>query len=140
MAVIGRILHLGDLLEARANKALKPFELRYTDFDVLATLRRSGKPYELTPTQLRKAVLMTSGAMTACLDRLEAANYIARRPNPNDRRGTYVRLTPNGTKLVDKAAAKRFAEAKRALTVLTPEEAELVAPILAKLTVHVSGG
>lgn len=137
MAVIGRILHLGGLLEARANQALKPYNLRYTDFDVLATLRRIGSPYELTPTRLRMAVLISSGAMTACLDRLEASGYIARRPNPEDRRGTIVRITPKGRALIDKAVVSRFAEAEEALSALTPKEANTVARLLGKLTFQV---
>lgn len=137
MAVIGRILHLGGLLEARANQALKPFNLRYTDFDVLATLRRIGPPFELTPTRLRRAVLISSGAMTACLDRLEASEYIARRPNPDDRRGTIVRITAKGRELIDKAVVGRFAEAEEALSALTAKEAKLVADLLGKLTFRV---
>jgi DNA-binding MarR family transcriptional regulator len=52
----------------------------------LATLQRSGAPYRLSPTALRKSVLLTSGAMTACLNRLEQCGLISRNPDDGDRR------------------------------------------------------
>jgi MarR family len=84
MAVVGRLLSIGRQLEARANAVLKPLGLHYTDLDVLATLRRGGRPYRRTPTELRNFVLITSGAMTACLDRLERNALIARLDDPHD--------------------------------------------------------
>lgn len=139
MGIVGRIMHLGALLEIDANKVLKPFDLRYTDFDVLATLRRGGKPYQLTPTQLRRAVLITSGAMTACLDRLEKAGYIKRRPDPDDRRGTMVRMTRKGKTLVDKAMVPRFEVAAEAVAALSAAEAKRLSALLKKLTIAHAG-
>lgn len=134
MAIVGRVLSLGRRLEARANTALKSLGLHYTDLDVLATLRRSGKPYRLTPTELRASVLITSGAMTACLDRLEANGLIARRDNPDDRRSTSAGLTPAGTKLIDKAIVTRFNEAADAVASLTARERTTLAGLLKKLS------
>lgn len=71
---------LGGLLHARAGERLRAHGISYTELDVLATLRRSGAPYRLSPTVLRKAVLLTSGAMTACLNRLEQRGLIRRSP------------------------------------------------------------
>ena len=122
MAVVGRVIHLSSLLEVDANKVLAPHGLRYTDFDVLATLRRAGKPYELKPMQLRRAVLITSGAMTACLDRLERKGLVRRLPDPDDRRGTLVRLTREGRTKIDVVAPARFAEATNAISMLKKAE------------------
>lgn len=133
MAVIGRLLSLGRQLEARANAALKPLGLHYTDLDVMATLRRSGKPYRLTPTQLRDSVLITSGAMTACLDRLEGNGLIARVASASDRRSSAAELTPAGRKLIDKAIVIRFDEATQALQVLSENERTRLALLLKKL-------
>lgn len=133
MAIVGRVLNLGHRLEARANTALKSLGLHYTDLDVLATLRRSGKPYRLTPTQLRESVLITSGAMTACLDRLEANGLIVRRDNPDDRRSRAAGLTPAGTKLIDKAIVTRFGEAADAVASLSARERGSLAGLLQKL-------
>ena len=133
MAVVGRILSLGRRLEARANGALKALGLHYTDLDVLATLRRSGKPYRLTPTELRESVLITSGAMTACLDRLEGNGLIARRSNPHDRRSTSAGLTPAGVRLIDRAIVARFEEANDAVAGLTARSRAALATLLQKM-------
>lgn len=134
MAVVGRLLSLGRQLEARANAALKPLGLHYTDLDVMATLRRSGKPYRLTPTQLRDAVLITSGAMTACLDRLEGNGLIARIASPSDRRSSAAELTAAGRKLIDKAIVVRFDEAAQAVVGLSENERARLAHLLKKLS------
>lgn len=134
MAVVGRIIHLAGVLELQANTALKPFKLRYTDFDVLATLRRSGAPYKLTPTVLRRSILISSGAMTACLDRLEKAGYLSRERDPADRRGIMVRLSARGRALIDKAAGSRFAVADEAVSGLTKAERSRLAGLLRKLS------
>src|SRR5262249_12351561 len=61
------------------------YGLKETDFGIMSPLRRSGDPYELTPTELARHRMITSGGMTAALDRLEAKGMITRVPNPNDR-------------------------------------------------------
>ncbi|HEX5756516.1 MAG TPA: MarR family transcriptional regulator [Arenimonas sp.] len=133
MQVVGRVLSLGRQLEARAGAALKPLGLHYTDLDVLATLRRRGRPFRLTPTELRDSVLLTSGAMTACLDRLERGGLITRVANPADRRSTAAELTTAGRKLIDKAIVVRFAEASDAVAALSPSERTQLARLLKKL-------
>lgn len=133
MAVVGRLLSLGRQLEARANGALHPVGLHYTDLDVLATLRRGGRPYRRKPTELRNAVLITSGAMTACLDRLERNGLIERIADPHDRRSSAAALTPDGRKLIDKAIAVRFAEAADAVAGLSATERVRLAGLLKKL-------
>lgn len=135
MAVVGRVLHLGRVLEARASEVLKPFGLHYTDLDVLATLRRGGRPYRRTPTQLRASVLITSGAMTACLDRLEKSGLIERHADPADRRSSAAALTPRGIKLIDAAIQVRFKEAAEAMSVLTAAERKQLGALLKTLIV-----
>jgi DNA-binding MarR family transcriptional regulator len=133
MAVVGRILHLGRLLEARANQRLKETGVNYTDLDVLATLRRSGSPYRLTPTVLRQSALVTSGAMTACLDRLESLGLVAREPEGSDRRSIAVTLTRKGVALTDRLMVLRFDEARDAVSGLTAAERNTLAKLLRKL-------
>lgn len=133
LAVVGRILMLGKQLENRANAALRGTGLQYTDLDLLATLRRSGKPYRLTPTELRNSVLITSGAMTACLDRLERNGLISRQDNPDDRRSKSAALTPAGRKLIDRAMTVRLAEAADAVKHLSATERATLARLLRKL-------
>jgi len=122
MGVVGRIITLGNLLQKRAGEALKPFGMHYTDLDVLATLRRSGTPYCLTPTELLNSVLLTSGAMTTLLNRLEKAGHITREPDPDDGRVKAVKLTKEGIELIDRAIEVRFAEARSTLAGLNSTE------------------
>lgn len=133
MSVVGRILHLGNVFEAAENAALRELKISYSDLDVLATLRRSGVPFQLTPTQLRRSVLLTSGAMTACLNRLEKAGLVRRVLDDSDRRSLAAALTARGVSLIDKAIAARFARAGEAVANLRRSERVLLAALLQKL-------
>lgn len=133
MAVVGRLILLGNLLEKRASSALKPFGMHYTDLDVMATLRRSGAPYRLTPTKLLNSVLLTSGAMTTLLNRLEKAGYITREPDPKDGRVKAVKLTSQGITLIDEAIQIRFQEAKESIASLSGPESKQFEKLLKKL-------
>ncbi len=133
MAVVGRVLHLGRLFEADLNRSLRALGIPYSDLDVLATLRRSGAPYRLTPTQLRRSVLLTSGAMTACLNRLEARGLIARSFDAHDRRSLAAELSAEGVRLIDRAIGERFAHAERSLDGLDAAERAQLARLLRKL-------
>lgn len=135
MGVLGRIVVLGELLKKSAGEALAPHGIGYTDLDVLATLRRSGAPFELRPMTLLRTVLIQSGSLTACLDRLERAELVERVPIPEDRRGRAIRLTSTGQELVDRAIEDRFAEAGKFASVLKPSEQNDLARLLRKLLV-----
>jgi len=140
MAVIGRLLHLGGVLHARAGERLQAHGLSYSELDVLATLRRSGPPYRLSPTALRQSVLLTSGAMTACLNRLEQRGMIRREPDESDRRMLMAMLTSEGQALIDKAIASHFAQASQAVSGLDPDEREALAGLLRKLGLQLAKG
>lgn len=109
------------------------FGLQRGEFDVLATLRRSGVPYALTPTQLYEATMVSSGGMTNRLDRLQKAGMIERRPNPADRRGTLVALTDRGLELMDRAVPMHLQNEHRVLSGLTVDEQRQLNALLAKL-------
>lgn len=130
MAIVGRVLMLSSVLEHRVTRVLKPHALHYSDFDVLATLARAGKPYELTPTELMNAVVLSSGAMTALLDRLKARGLITRGQSKADGRVRTAMLTNNGKKLVDKAVKARFAEALDAVACLSDPQQRRLADLL----------
>ena len=134
MAVLGRLNEAASLI---ARDRLAPlfarFGLQPGEFDVLATLRRSGAPYALTPTALYEATRVTSGAMTYRLDRLEKAGLIARGPHPNDRRGIVVQLTEKGLTLIDEAVTAHVANEHEVLSGLTHAEQETLARLLEKL-------
>ncbi len=126
---------LGKLLERRVTRALVPLDLSLWAFDVLATLRRQGAPYRLTPTELSRATMLTSGAMTNRLDRLEAKALVRREADPSDRRGVHVVLTERGVKLVDQAIEVRFAEAQSAAAKLSAGDRPALESLLRHLLV-----
>lgn len=134
MAVLGRLNEASSLI---ARERLAPlfarFGLQSGEFDVLATLRRSGQPYALTPTELYEATMVTSGAMTNRLDRLEKAGLILRGPHPSDRRGIVVQLTGKGLALIDEAVAAHVANEHEILAGLSGPERETLAHLLGKL-------
>ncbi|HEX5470773.1 MAG TPA: MarR family transcriptional regulator [Lacipirellulaceae bacterium] len=130
LAIVGRILRLAGILERRANSALKPFGLPIWAFDVLGTLRRQGAPFAMTPTALMQSTMLSSGAMTNRIDRLEEQGLVAREPDPDDRRSLRVTLTAAGCKTVERAAAVRLAEAREALRGLNGSERKQLADLL----------
>ena len=134
--VVGRVLVLAEHLKRRVGDALAPLGLGLWGFDVLATLRRQGEPFRLTPTELSQATMLTSGAMTNRLDRLENDGLVRRDRNPDDRRGVHVLLTDKGRELVDRAIEIRFDEATAAAAVLDDQEQKKVAALLAKLLIN----
>ena len=123
MEVLGR---LGEITLIIMRDRLTPFfaehGLQSGEFDVLATLRRSGAPYELTPTRLYESAMLSSGGMTARIDRLEREGLVERRNHPTDRRGTLVALTPKGVSLIDGILAKHVENERLALAGLTMAE------------------
>ena len=139
LGIVGRLIQLGAQLRVSASDALAPHGLGYTDFDILATLRRTGSPFRLTPTELRDSVLLTSGAMTTAIGRLVAKGLVERDSDEADRRVKFVRLTGEGANLVDRAVSDRFAEADRAIATLEPGERDVLENLLRKLTASVAG-
>jgi DNA-binding MarR family transcriptional regulator len=101
--ITGRILRLARSLEVMRAAHLQSFDLTPGDFDVLATIRRRQDKGGLNPGQVLESVLITSGGLTKRIDRLEKAGLIERHPDPGDRRGTLLRLTPAGRKRIDQA-------------------------------------
>lgn len=129
LELVGRVLVLAEHLQRSASVALAEHGLTLGEFDILGTLRRRGEG-GMTPTQLLRWVVLTSGGMTARLDKLEKAGLISRRADPGDRRMVKIELTAKGRKVIDAATATRFAEAKAALPDLTPEELETLTGLL----------
>lgn len=132
LAVVGRVIVLAKRLERSVDVALAGHDLTLGQFDILATLRRHGPSGGLTPTQLLASVALSSGGMTARLTKLEERKLIARKADPSDRRGVVVELTAKGRKLIEAAAATRFAEAEASLPPLTASEIAQLAGLLRK--------
>jgi DNA-binding MarR family transcriptional regulator len=135
MGLVGRIQRAAAALRPRLDRTHETSGLQGDSFDVLASLRRSGPPYQLTPTQLYREMMLSSGAMTHRIDRLEKAGLVARRDDPDDRRGTLVRLTAKGKTLIDAATNKHVANEENILAALTSAEQRTLNETLRKLLV-----
>jgi len=130
MAVIGRLNRLSLRITDELVTVYAEFGLGEGDFDVLATLRRSGPPYALTPRGLADTTMVTSGAITKRVDRLEERGLVTRRISEYDARGRVVALTPAGLELIDRAFAAHLANEHRLLAGLSELQRKRLADLL----------
>ena len=135
MALVGRIKRADHLLSKGMKPIFAEYGLEFAEFDVLATLRRVGAPHELTAGGLLKSAMVTSGAITNRLDKLERKGLIERRPDPADRRAIRVRLTDEGMELVDRAVVDHVANEERMLGALSAEDCRALDGALRRLLV-----
>ncbi|WP_424932464.1 MarR family winged helix-turn-helix transcriptional regulator [Amaricoccus macauensis] len=122
MGLIGRLSRVHNHLAAEHAGLFARHGLNTSSFDVLATLRRAGKPYALSPSTLIAWTMVSSGTMTNRIDRLEAAGLVERRANPEDGRGSVIALTETGLALVDEVATEHVANQHRMVEGLSPDE------------------
>lgn len=135
MGIIGRTTRLAQHLKRAIGETFSKFGLNPGEFDVLATLRRSGRPYRLTPTELYNSMMVSSGTMTHRVDGLEQAGLVERIPDPSDRRGVLIQLTDRGFELIEKTVEAHVENEHRILSVLEESEAEALTKLLRKLLV-----
>jgi DNA-binding MarR family transcriptional regulator len=128
--VLGRIARLSRVLERENKKFLTEHGLEPFEFDVLTTLRRSGEPYELTPSALFMATLVTSGAVTNRIDRMEVKGLVERVRDLDDRRSIHIRLTPHGREVLDGIFSLHIANMERILQPLDRQACEQTASAL----------
>ncbi len=133
MAVIGRIGRLQRAIGPQLDRVFARHELESWEFDVLATLRRHGPPFQLTPGRLLESTMVTSGAMTNRLDRLEQRGFLTRAKSPNDGRQVLVTLTEAGRRLVDDAVVDHAANELEMLAVLDEREQARLIELLRRL-------
>jgi DNA-binding MarR family transcriptional regulator len=139
LGVSSRLVLLSKVLAREDKRFLATLDLAPWACDVLLALRRQGPPFELTPTQLRKMTLLTSGATTARLDGLEASGLVRRMPDPGDRRSFRIALTDRGLGLSDQAIEARLEMADGLIADLSREEREMAADLLRKLLLNGGG-
>jgi DNA-binding MarR family transcriptional regulator len=135
MGVVGRISRLAQLLQDELEPVFAAHGVNGGEFDVLAALRRAGRPYRLTPTELSRALMVTSGGMTKRLTALEGRGLIRREPDPNDGRSKAVALTPQGKRLVEAILPEHVANEQRLLGELSGRERTELAGLLETLAV-----
>ena len=134
MTLFGRLSEAAErVMREQMNPLFAAAGLQPGEFDVLATLRRAGEPFMLSPTRLYEATMISSGGMTDRLDRLERAGLVERRPDPKDRRGKLIALTAAGRSVIDETIGRHVANEARLLSTLTQAEQERLDALLKKL-------
>ena len=132
--VVGRVTRLAGHFRRSMDTYLAEYDLTYETFDLLATLRRVGAPYEMSPTALYKSALLSASAVTNRIDRVEAMGLIVRSADAEDRRSVKVKLSRPGKKLIDQVIERHFAEEARLLDALSANERQQLSGLLAKLS------
>ena len=131
--ILSRVTRLARRLDLLRRQAFAEQGVEAWEFDVLAALRRAGPPYRLTPGRLLEETLVTSGTMTNRVDRLTARGLVERSPDPGDRRGVLVRLTPAGLAAADAAFEALLGRERRLLAALSAEDRVRLAGLLRTL-------
>ncbi|WP_085024859.1 MarR family winged helix-turn-helix transcriptional regulator [Ensifer aridi] len=132
MGLLGRLARLRAHVSREQEKVFAEHGLTSASFDVLATLRRSGPPFQLSPGDLLAATMVTSGTMTNRIDQLEKAGLVERLNNPEDRRGVIIALTSEGLKRINAAATAHVANQQRLVAGLAPGDREALDALLRK--------
>lgn len=133
MGVLSRVSRLARHLDLARRQAFADQELESWEFDVLSALRRAGAPYQLSPGRLLRETLVTSGTMTNRVDRLAARDLVQRLPDPSDRRGVQVRLSPEGRDRVDAALDSLLRRERELLSGLSASDSRRLAALLRTL-------
>lgn len=136
MEVVGRVSRLSRLVDRRLGEHFAEHSIESWTYDVLATLRRCGEPYELSPGDLVRQTMVTTGAITNRIDRLVERGLVERHHSDADRRRVIVRLTPNGRRLVDQVAPGHYALEHELLAPLDPPARRQLAESLRTLLLH----
>jgi DNA-binding MarR family transcriptional regulator len=132
MGLFGRLNRVAIHLSVRIDRVFAARGLNAASFDVLATLRRSGPPYALSPSALIDWTMVTSGTMTNRIDRLERAGLVSRSPDPSDGRASVVALTDEGFTLIDALIGEHVANQHRLMEGLDKGESAELDRLLAK--------
>jgi DNA-binding MarR family transcriptional regulator len=132
-AVVGRVLHLHEVLLTAVNRSLAKHRLKYPSFAVLATLRVEGAPYRMSPKALLDSLILTSGGLSNLLRRLEKAGHIRRMADKQDGRGVIVELTEQGRRLVEPAMRDHAKTERRLVAALSKAEQRAVANALGRM-------
>lgn len=133
MAVLGRLARVARLCDVRLSQTFSIHNLDAASFDVLATLRRAGRPYRLTPTELQRSAMVTSSAIAQRLNRLETRGFIVRKSSDADGRVTDVVLTQQGLRLIEKALPAHVANEHHLLAGLSEDQKQQLASLLVQL-------
>ena len=138
MGILGRLMILSRLLDRGVEQILQPYDLSIPEFDMLAVLRRCGPPFRQSVGELRAHSLLSSGAITNRVDRLEQKGLVQREPNPEDRRGVLVVLTKKGRVLIDQVVPERLKEGHGRVSVLSKKDRQQLEALLTRFLAALS--
>jgi DNA-binding MarR family transcriptional regulator len=138
IAVVGRVLRVARHLEREIERVLDEFDLGLSEFNLLAALRRSSPP-RVSPVELSRQLIISSGGVVKRIDRLEHEGLVKRLPHPTDGRGLLVELTPAGRRLFDRAMVAHLENERRLLMSVNGPDREQLAWILRDLLVALEG-
>ncbi|MEQ4921907.1 MarR family winged helix-turn-helix transcriptional regulator [Proteus hauseri] len=130
MGLIGRLGNITLHLSREMEKVFNQFGLNGSSFDVMATLRRAGEPYTLSPGEMLSTLMVTSGTMTNRIDQLEKAGWVIRKVNPEDGRSFLVSLTPEGLELINRVIEAHVENQKRLVEGLSIQEQQTLNQLL----------
>jgi len=137
LGIVVRVQLLAKLLQQRTDDALKRHGLKHWEYDVLSVLRRQGGNFEMPATEIARAAMLTTGAMTTRVDGLVQRGLVRRRRSDHDRRSVLVRLTPKGKRVVNAAIESRLEDANKALARIPVKERKQMAESLKHLLLSV---
>ena len=126
MGPIGRLKRCAALLQPKLDRVFTEFGISFWEFDVLATLRRSGEPYCLAPTELFSTLMITSGTMTHRMNQLEKRGLIERLANPDDARSKLVKLSDEGLQLIDKTVEAHIENERQIVAELSEKQLQQI--------------
>lgn len=133
MGAVARLLRLSRLVNTQVGRYFAEHAMETWEFDVLATLRRSGRP--LTPKELATSVMISSAALTNRVDRLDASGYVTRQAVPNDRRSLHITLTDKGRELIDKTVEGHVRNQRKIISSLSDDDCDELNRVLRTLLV-----
>jgi DNA-binding MarR family transcriptional regulator len=135
--IAARLVRLGTVFIAAIERVAVRFGLSTNEYVILCVLRGSGRPFKLPPKAITPLMTLSSGGMTNILHGLEARGLIERLPDPSDRRGVLIKMTPDAVKLIDLAITAHVAEEHRMIAALTQKERRVLEQLLSKLLLAV---
>jgi DNA-binding MarR family transcriptional regulator len=131
--IVERIQFLHKRMKRMLEETLVEFDLNIGEWGVLSALWNSGEPFRSSPGYLAKRAELTTGAMTNRLDGLEAAGLVQRLPDPDDRRGVIVELTPKGRKLWERTVGAQAAKEQFVASALNETERKQLNKLLRRM-------
>ena len=139
IGAVDRLLRIAQQFEKQANVLCRSYGVSFWAFTVLATLRRAGPPYELSPTALYRSAMVTSGAVTKRVTELERDGFVSRKPDPGDGRSTLVHLTAKGRRLTQRLVPAYIDLERELLSVLSVSEQRRLGDLLRPLLLELEG-